>query len=48
MMFGFGARVDAGVGLGFGEADLFATPLFQINFFPDLTQVYVLPLEIVF
>jgi hypothetical protein len=35
--------VGVGVGVGVGVAFFTATPLFQINFFPDLTQVYFLP-----
>ena len=37
--------VGIGVGIGFatGEGDLIATPLFQSNFVPDLTQVNFLP-----
>ena len=34
-----GASADVEVSAGFTTA----TPLFQINFFPDLTQVYFLP-----
>ncbi|MEN9293007.1 MAG: hypothetical protein RL288_803 [Actinomycetota bacterium] len=44
-MLGVGAKVGAGVGLGIGAADLIGTPLFQINFFPDLMQVNVFPLK---
>ena len=36
--------VDAiGVGVVTGAASLTKTPLFQIKFFPDLIQVYLLP-----
>jgi len=38
-----GVGVGIGVGVGVGVAVLTATPLFQINFFPDLMQVYLIP-----
>jgi hypothetical protein len=40
---GVGVGVAVGVGVGVGVAFLTATPLFQTNFFPDLTQVYLIP-----
>jgi hypothetical protein len=40
---GVGVAVGVGVGVGVGVAFLTATPLFQTNFFPDLTQVYLIP-----
>jgi len=42
---GVGVGVGIGVGVGEGEGVAFftATPLFQINFFPDLIQVYLIP-----
>jgi hypothetical protein len=40
---GVGVGVAVGVGVGVGVAVLTATPLFQINFFPDLMQVYLIP-----
>ena len=46
---GVGARVVVGVILGVGMAVGFATtgtPLFQINFFPLLMQVYFFPFAV--
>jgi hypothetical protein len=48
-----GVSVDVGVGVaaavavtvGFGAAFI-ATPLFQTNLLPDLTQVYLIPAEV--
>jgi hypothetical protein len=40
---GVGVDVGVGVGVGVGVAFLTATPLFHTNFFPDLTQVYLIP-----
>ena len=40
---GVGVGVGVGEGVGIGVAFLAATPLFQINFFPDLMQVYLIP-----
>ena len=40
---GVGVGVGEGVGEGVGVTFLTATPLFQINFFPDLMQVYLIP-----
>jgi hypothetical protein len=40
---GVGVGVAVSVGVGVGVAFLTATPLFQTNFFPDLTQVYLIP-----
>ena len=50
---GVGVGVDVGVGVaaavavavGFGAAFI-ATPLFQTNLVPDLTQVYLIPAEV--
>jgi hypothetical protein len=35
--------VGIGVGVGVGVGFFTATPLFHTNFFPDLTQVYLIP-----
>jgi hypothetical protein len=55
---GVGVAVGVGVGVGVGSTGLktgfssgFAaaftdTPLFQISFLPDLTQVYLIPAEV--
>lgn len=40
---GFGVSVGDGVKVGFGDGTFTETPLFQINFLPDLIQVYHLP-----
>jgi hypothetical protein len=42
---GVGVTSGAGVGIGVtaGVGFFTATPLFQTNFFPDLTQVYLIP-----
>lgn len=40
---GVGVGEGVGAGKGVGVAFLTATPLFQINFFPDSTQVYLIP-----
>ena len=38
-----GVGVGVALGVGVGVTFFTATPLFQINFFPDLTQVYLIP-----
>ena len=38
-----GVGVGVGVGVATGAGFLAATPLFHTNFFPDLTQVYLIP-----
>ena len=38
-----GVAVAIGVGLATGTGFLTATPLFHTNFLPDLTQVYLIP-----
>lgn len=43
---GVGLGAGVGIGLGVGVAFLTTTPLFQSNFFPDLMQVYFLPLYV--
>jgi hypothetical protein len=40
-----GAGVGEGVAAGFGLAATL-TPLFQTNFFPDFTQVYLIPFTV--
>ena len=40
-----GVGVAAAVAVGFGAAFI-ATPLFQTNLVPDLTQVYLIPAEV--
>ena len=40
---GVGVGVAEGVGVATGTGCLTATPLFHTNFFPDLTQVYLIP-----
>jgi hypothetical protein len=40
---GVGVGVAVGVAKGVGVTFLTATPLFQTNFLPDLTQVYLIP-----
>jgi hypothetical protein len=35
-----------GVGVATGTGFFTATPLFQINFLPDLTQVYLIPADV--
>jgi hypothetical protein len=46
----FGVELGDAVAVGAGAAAearfLAATPLFQTNFFPDLTQVYLIPAEV--
>lgn len=45
--FGFDGGVTVGFGeglkVGFGVGNFTETPLFQINFLPDLIQVNILP-----
>jgi hypothetical protein len=38
--------VGVGVGVAIGTGFFTATPLFQINFLPDLTQVYLIPADV--
>ena len=40
---GVGVGVAEGVGVATGTGCLTATPLFHTNFLPDLTQVYLIP-----
>ena len=42
---GSGVTTGVGVAAGFGFAATF-TPLFQTSLFPDLTQVYLIPLMV--
>ena len=41
-----GEGVGVGVGLATGAGFLTETPLFHTNFLPDLTQVYLIPAEV--
>jgi len=43
---GVGVAVALGVGLATGAGFLTATPLFHVNLLPDLTQVYLIPAEV--
>ncbi len=43
---GVGVVIGVGVGVGVGVGFLIATPLFQTSFDPDLTQVYLIPFEV--
>ena len=43
---GVGDGEGVGVGVTTGVGFLIATPLFQTSFLPDLTQVYLIPLEV--
>ena len=43
---GEGVGVGVGVGVATGTGFFTATPLFQINFLPDLTQVYLIPADV--
>ena len=45
---GEGVSDGVGVGEGVGVAFLTVTPLFHTNFLPDLTQVYVFFIYVVF
>ena len=40
---GVGEAVGVGVGEAVGVGFFMLTPLFQTNFLPDLTQVYLIP-----
>ena len=42
---GVGVAAAVAVAVGFGAAFI-ATPLFQTNLVPDLTQVYLIPAEV--
>ena len=41
-----GVGVGVGVGVATGAGFLAATPLFHTNFLPDLTQVYLIPEDV--
>jgi len=41
-----GVGLALGVAVAAGAACLIATPLFHTNFLPDLTQVYLIPAEV--
>ncbi len=47
---GVGVTTDVGVAVGVGDlvgtGFFMLTPLFQTNFLPDLTQVYLIPAEV--
>ena len=46
LTLGDGDELGVGLTLGTGVGTLIATPLFQINFFPDLIQVYLIHAEV--
>jgi hypothetical protein len=43
---GVGVSDGEGFALGTGTGFLTATPLFHTSFFPDLTQVYLIPADV--
>ena len=45
LTLGDGEAIGVGLILGDGTGDLIATPLFQINFLPDLMHVYLIPAD---